>query len=694
MFSPILKVGSRNLVRRNWLVRALWDLTNTAICIPFGLSNPMGRRLNAKLAHTSGAQSRANPKGNTFTPEARLHPRWLTIAVCLFLALAVWAVFGQIRHHGFVNYDDDRYVYENPAIAHGLSWNGFVWAFTRTLGDNWHPLTTLSHMLDCQLYGLHPGGHHLTSVLLHAVTAILLFLVLRKMTGAFWRCAFVAAVFAIHPLRVESVAWISERKDVLSGLFFMLTLWAYACCVQKQEVIRNPPVSSFQSPSYWFALLFFSLGLMSKPMLVTLPFVLLLLDCWPLQRLTIGSRLSPLDLRLGSRLVLEKIPFFGLTAAACMATLWAQQGAISSFEKIGLPTRIGNALITYAAYLGQMLYPVRLAVFYPYPINNLLVWKVFLSALVLSAVSVWVMAVRRRHPCLLVGWLWYLGMLVPVIGLVQVGGQARADRYTYLPQIGLGILLAWGMAELCGSWRYRRALLGSAGAVILGGLLAGAYIQTGYWKDSISLWTNTLACTSDNYIAHHVLGDTLAEQGKYGEAAKHYEQALQLRPDYAVVHVNWSKALMEQGKWSEAVQHCERALQLKPVKTDAALARNNLGYILAKQGRLAEAIKNYEQALQLDPDSALASVNMGNALFIQRKWAEAILYYARTLQLNPDDADAHNNMGMAFINMGKPDEALHHFQQALALATAQGKTALAEAIRIRLKSPLPKTQTP
>ncbi len=701
--------------------------------------------------------------GKACAPEVQPHDRWPTFAVGLALALAVWAVFGQTLRYDFVNYDDNVYVYANPMITQGINLPGVAWIFTHVDGPGeWLPLTAISRMLDWQLYGSHPGGHHLTNVLLHAATAILLFLLLRNLTGRFWAAAFVAAVFAIHPLRVESVAWVTERKDVLSGLFFMLTLLCYTKAVTGRRwlVTGTQPEAAaalVRSRYYWLAVVFFALGLMSKPMLVTLPFVLLLLDYWPLGRVAGGT----CEVRSGNRpaakppapgfLILEKIPFLLLSAAAGVVTVLAQRNAIASVQAIDLSSRIGNALVSYVVYVWQMIYPVGLAVFYPYPQNHLSLGEVGLSLLVLCLITAGVVVGRRRHPCLLVGWLWYLGMLVPVIGLLQAGDQARADRYTYLPQIGLYVLATWGAMELCGAWRHGRAVMGAAAAVVLGMLLARARDQTRYWKDSEILWTHALACTSENYLARNNLGLALASEGKpaeaidqyrralqimpdyakahnnlgvalagesrWGEAIEHYERALQLEPDYAEVHNNLGIALAGEGRWTEAIEHYERALQLEP---DYAGAHINLGVSLAGQGRLAEAIEQYERALQLTPDDAEACYNLGNALAGAGRQAEAVQQYERALQLRPDHAGAHNNLGMALANEGrlaeaieeyerviqlKPDaaepyynlgnaldrqgksaEAVPYFEQALTRATAQGNTALAEAIRLQLKS--------
>jgi tetratricopeptide (TPR) repeat protein len=631
----------------------------------------MSRRSNRELPGDIGSPTRSGPLAgqghNPFGPEVQRHNRWLSLAVCLLLALAVWAVFGQTRHYEFVNFDDNLYVYENPIVERGLTLNGIGWALTYGQIGHWHPVTWLSHMLDCQLYGLHPGGHHLTNVLLHAATAILLFLVLRKMTGALGRSAFVAAVFAVHPLRVESVAWVAERKDVLGGLFFMLTLWAYARHVEHITSARwqrtgtetatsttdSSPVTCHLSPAYWLVLLFFILGLLSKSMLVTLPFVLLLLDYWPLQRLRLDGRndgrSNPQPWRAKVwQLVVEKIPLIALAAASCAVTgLAPEQVAFS--ERVPFSLRLENVFMAYVTYLWQMVYPARLANLDLYPANGTSLGEVLMALALLVVISIVAVAGWRKRPYFAVGWFWYLGMLVPVIGLVQVGAQAHADRYTYLPQIGLYILVAWGVWELCGAWRYRQAVLGFAAAAILAGLLAGAYVQTGYWEDNVSLWTHTLACTPENYLAHNNLGVALAAQGKWDEAFQHYERALQLKPDYPEAYCN-------------------------------------LGVALAAQGKLDEAIQHYERALQLEPDYPEAHCNLGDMLATQGKWAQAIQHYERALQLDPEDPKNHCNLGIALATQGKLAEAILQFQQALTLATAQGNTALAESIRTRLES--------
>ncbi|HTY85956.1 MAG TPA: tetratricopeptide repeat protein [Candidatus Acidoferrum sp.] len=623
----------------------------------------------------SGGVTRSD--GNGLPPTECLLRHWRSFAVCLFLALAVWVVFGQTRQFDFVNFDDNICVYDNPAVCHGFSLPGVVGILTHVNGaGEWVPLTALSRMLDCQLFGLHPAGHHLTNVLLHTATACLLFLLLRRLTGGFWPSAFAAALFAIHPLRVESVAWVTERKDVLSGLFFVLTLLAYERFAQRPlaganrvsgSAISTTPAST---PRLWtleynLALTFFALGLLSKPMLVTLPFVMLLLDYWPLNRLApVASPAERTLLQAWSTLLFEKIPFLLLSSATCVVTVLAQRNAIGSAHAFGLATRIENALVAYVVYLRQLGYPAGLAAFYPHPRGDVSPWEIGLSLLILLAISVGTVTGRRRCPYLLVGWLWYLGMLVPVIGFLQVGDQAWADRYTYLPQIGLYILLAWGARDWCGDRRQRRLGIGFAAVAILGIFLALARIQTRYWRDSLSLWTHTLACTSKNYMAHNNLGMALAAQGWVVEAIGHFEQALQFQPDDVKAHINLGVALANQGRFAEAADHYAQALRLKP---DEAEAHNNLGIALAAQGRATAAVEHYQRALQLQPDYAEAHNNLGVALASQGRTTDALKHYLQALQLKPDFAQAHYNLGNAYAGLGQPAEAIGQFELALQL---------------------------
>ena len=609
------------------------------------------------------------------------------LVVCILLAVLVFAVFGQTLRQGFVNFDDGDYFTSNFHVLTGLTWNNAKWAFQIGYAANWHPLTWLSLMLDAQLFGTGPAGPHLTNVILHAANTVLLFLLLRRLmglrsdksvgamatqAGALWPSAFVAAIFAIHPLHVESVAWVSERKDVLSGLFFMLTLLMYDRFVE-QSKIQSPKSKMF----YGLALLIFAMGLMSKPMLVTLPFVLLLLDYWPLRRFELstlnsdqsraGSQLSTI-----SRLVLEKLPFFLLSAASCVITILAQQKARAIIPTDALPLfdRIGNASISYVVYLGQMLYPARLAIFYPH-LENLPLWKIVLSLIFVAGITAGAFALRRGRPYLLVGWLWYLGTLVPVIGLLQVGAQAWADRYTYLPLIGVFIMIAWGARDLFSFWQCRRQALGFASLIVVAALMVCASIQTSHWRNSESLWIHTLACTSRNYVAHCDLGSVLAKQGRVAEAIEQYQATLELKPDYADAHNNLAILLAGQGKTAEAVKHYQRALEIKP---DFAAAHNNWGNALAVKGQINEATEHYQQALQLDPDFGEAHNDLGALLLGQGRTAEAMQHFRKAAELIPDNADVQNNLGTVMADQGRTTEALKYFQKAIELKHDSAKT--------------------
>jgi hypothetical protein len=460
---------------------------------------------------------------------------WLAPLVCLGLALAVLVVFLPATRHEFVNYDDLEYVTQNGHVQAGLMWESVAWALSSTQASNWHPLTWLSHMLDCQLYGLKAGGHHLTNLLLHAVNTLLLFLVLRQMTGATWRSAFVAALFGLHPLHVESVAWVAERKDVSSTLFWMLTLWTYALYVARGEgggargeggasnlrsaqhatQITRPSSGLTQSATlhYSLALVCFALGLMAKPMLVTLPFVLLLLDYWPLGRLQRST--SNAQLPMIRRLIYEKLPFFALALASSLVTFVVQRkgGAVSSLTTLSVGARIANAAVSYARYLGKTFWPDNLSVLYPHP-GHWLVWQVAGAGLLLAGGTAGALALRRRRPYLPVGWLWYVGTLVPVIGLVQVGIQSMADRYMYVPAIGVFIMLAWGLWDLTAGWRGQRVALATGGAVALACCGAVTRSQVGYWTNSETLFRRAVQVTKKNYLAYNNLGYYLSGQGR------------------------------------------------------------------------------------------------------------------------------------------------------------------------------------
>jgi tetratricopeptide (TPR) repeat protein len=588
----------------------------------------------------------------------------LELLICLFLIVGILAVFWQVRTHEFLKYDDQIYITNNPPVKTGLTLKGLIWAFSTTHAGNWHPLTWLSHMLDCQLYGLKPAGHHLTSLLLHTVSTLLLFLVLKRMTGALWGSSFVAALFALHPLHVESVAWAAERKDVLSTLFWMLTMWAYVRYAERPGLKR-----------YLLVLLWFVLGLLSKPMLVTLPLVLLLLDYWPLGRFQFGqpsghhqSNTAKLKDSGDSRsfvlrLVLEKVPFFALAAISSFVTFLAQRsgGAVTPLESLPLESRVANALVSYGSYIGKMIWPDRLAVFYPYP-DVLSLWQAAGAGLLLGCISLLVILAARRRPYLMVGWLWYLGTLVPVIGLVQVGEQAMADRYTYVPLIGLFIILAMGVPDLLSGWRYRRIVMAISASLLLLILMIVTWIQVGYWQNGVTLFEHSLKVTPNNSISQFSLGIALNDQGKPQEAIVHYAEALRFKPDNVEAHYNLGVAVAQQGKIQEAIAHFTKALEIKP---DHANARNNLGVILASQGRTKEAITHYTEALRIDPNNAYAHNNLGLILAQQWKNQEAVVHYTEALRLEPDYAEVHNNLGVALAQQGKNQEAIAHFIKAL-----------------------------
>ncbi|MGD0815093.1 MAG: tetratricopeptide repeat protein [Verrucomicrobiota bacterium] len=582
--------------------------------------------------------------------------RWKAVAVCVLLAAMTFAVFGQTLTHGFVDIDDYTYVVKNPMVARGLTHDGIIWAFTHVHSSNWHPLTWLSHMLDCQLCGLHPGGHHLTSVLLHTASAILLFLVLRRMTEALWRSAFVAAMFAIHPLRVESVAWVAERKDVLSGLFFMLSIAAYV------RYARLP----WSFGRYGLVLLLFAMGLMCKPMLVTLPLVLLLLDYWPLQRM---------ETRKLSRLVMEKLPLLALSAASCVVTLLAQNKALQSTESSSLPLRLANALTSCMVYLGQMIYPAGLAVFYPFPHHGLPEWKVALAGMLFAGITSAALWQRRKQPWLLMGWLWYLGMLLPVLGIVQVGDQSHADRYTYLPQIGLYVAVTWLVAEWCAN----RAMLGFLMTGVAGLLMVCAWKQTAYWKDNETLWTHALACTTGNSLAEYNLAYDFVEKGRLDEAIGHCQKALDINPDNPDAHNTLGVALVKKGRVDEAIGHYQVALRLEPSN---AKVHFNYGEALEKREKWDEAISQYRLALQCNPDYMEAHLNLANALRQQDRLDEAILHFQAALQIKPDSEKAHDNLGIVLLEKGDVDEAITHFQRALQInpRNANAQNNLANAL--------------
>jgi len=656
----------------------------------------------------------------------RKHPVW----ICLALAVATLAVYWPTRHHDFVNYDDSDYVTANAHVLGGLKWRTVTWALTSGEASNWHPLTWLSHALDCQLFGATAGAHHLVSAGFHTVNSLLVFLVLWQLTGAQWRSAVVAAFFALHPLHVESVAWVSERKDVLSAFFFLLTLSAYGTYAARGS-----------RRHYALALLLFALGLMSKPMLVTLPFVLLLLDWWPLRRLRLATtaeepkqsqptapaaagaarratarpRLrssgvappSPVPTPASSSpaspprrwrgLVMEKAPFFALSAASSIITFVAQRkgGAVST--ALPLDGRLANAAVSYARYIAKTFWPTKLSVLYPHP-GHWPWWQVLGASLALLGVFAAVALAARRRPYAAVGWLWFFGILVPVIGLVQVGVQSMADRYMYLPLAGLLIVVVWGLADAAAARPGARAFLGATSVLGLAACATVTMRQIDYWRDSEALFRHAVEVTDKNYLAYNNLGYYLSNHGRsaegkefyerslainpnyedannnlgfalagqkrFAEAVPYYEAALRVRPQHPEVHNNLGNALSELGRMDEAIAHYQVTLSQNPEHADA---NNNLGIALAMKGQLDQAIHHFRVALRAKPNDAGTHSNLGNALAVQHKLSEAIGEYREALHLRPNDAQANNNLANALLQQGQADEAIRHYQEALRL---------------------------
>jgi tetratricopeptide (TPR) repeat protein len=578
---------------------------------------------------------------------------------CLFLTLMTVAVYAPVAGHDFLNYDDPLYVTNNPQVQRGLTWENVRWAFRSTReATNWHPLTWLSHMLDCELYGLEPRGHHLSSVLLHAANTVLLFLLLQRMTGARWRSAFVAGLFALHPLHVESVAWVAERKDVLSGLFWFLTMWAYVRYVEQPRPVW-----------YFLSLGLFGLGLMAKPMLVTLPFVLLLADFWPLGRagaVAAGRepqpQFQPATLR---RLLVEKLPFLVFAAVASLVTFLVQGagGAVIPPEQYSLSLRIANAVVSYVRYIGKMIWPADLAIYYPYPVQ----WPVGLvigCALLLVGATALAVRRMRREPYLAFGWLWYLGTLVPVIGLVQVGTQSMADRFTYIPLTGLFLVIAWSAHELAMNRMIGRIIFRATTGIVLTILAISTSLQLRHWKNSLTVFEHALQVSSENVVAHNNLGAALLELGNLDDAVVHYREAVRIRPHYPDVHNNLGIALQRRGRVEEAVVHFTEAIRLRPQYADA---HSNLGAALAEQGKIEDAIVRYTEALRLNSGHIVARNNLAQALVKAGKLNEAVHQYSELLRLKPDHFQAHKNLADLLARLGRAEEAIAHYVRAIEL---------------------------
>jgi Flp pilus assembly protein TadD len=626
----------------------------------------------------------------------------VAVLIYVLLAASVVAVYWPTSRYEFIHCDDPDYIITNPQVQAGLTWQSIAWAFTTDHANNWHPLTWLSHMLDCQLFGLRAGWHHVTNAAFHLANTLLLFALLRRLTGATYRSAFVAVLFALHPLHVESVAWVAERKDVLSTFFFMLTLIAYAKYVSNLNLNHNlnpaPPRS--HAPRYYvLSLLLFALGLMSKPMLVTLPFVLLLLDFWPLRRLRVGelrvedsgsesvAQGSTFNVQRSKFLPLpaEKIPFFALSAASCVVTFLVQrhEGNVATVNALPIELRIENALLSYVVYIKNMFWPTRLAAYYPYP-KDIPLEAVAGAAALLLAVSIWALVSVRRRPYVLVGWLWYLGTLIPVIGLVQAGLQARADRYTYIPLIGLFIVIAWVTSDLANRWRMGRIMLPVGSAAVLIACAIATRFQLNLWSNTETLFSHALAVTANNAHAHQNLGAALAQKGKLDAAAEHFIAAVTLMPNYAEAQSNLGFALAANGKNEEAIVHYRAALALKPSLPQTHFLLANA---LSAQGNRDEARTEYETAIQLKPDHPLALNDLAWMLATdpdpaRRNGEQAVQLAERACRITGyDEALLLGTLAAAYAEAGRFEDAVKTAEKAAALADKDGQTELAKKNR-------------
>jgi tetratricopeptide (TPR) repeat protein len=597
------------------------------------------------------------------------------------LAAVTLAVYWPVTGYEFVNYDDTDFIAFNPIVQAGVTAGGLRYALSAEIARNWHPLTVLSHMLDCQLFGTHAGWHHLTSLLLHIANSLLLFLLLKRMTAAFWRSALVAALFAWHPLHVESVAWVAERKDVLSALFWWLTIWAYSRYAEEFKI-----QSSKFKVSYALAILFFCCAGMSKPMVVTLPFVLLLLDYWPLGRFQFrlpqpppaagraksrpgAPSFKPAASRLGPwRLLLEKIPFFAISAALCWKTFLVQKNGGAMMDTANLPfgARVANVFVSYVRYPAKMFWPANLSALYVRT-GDWRPWQVAGAVIVLAGLTAWIVAQARRRPWLAMGWFWYLGMLVPVIGLVQVGMQTLADRYTYLPMVGLFLILAWGGAELAARFRPPKYVPALAAALALAACLLVTARQIPCWKNSVTLFNKMIDVSDKNFMAHYNLANLYNRRGESDLAATHYLKALAAEPNYADAHNNFAGLLMDQHKYDEAIHHYQDAARLNPSATywfnlanalgDAARARHDTNLF-------AQSVQAYRQSLQLDPNSVAAHNNFGSLWQDQQQDNLAIDEFQAAVNVNTNFEIGHFNLATVQARMGRLDDAIAHFQAA------------------------------
>jgi protein O-mannosyl-transferase len=639
--------------------------------------------------------------------EAFMSKKKQILLVYIFLAAATLVAFWQVHHCDFTNYDDDTYVTRNSHIQDGVTIKAIRWAFTTGYANFWHPMTWLSHMLDVQLFGLNPRGHHLTNLLFHIANTLLLFFVFHRMTSALWKSAFIAALFALHPLHVESVAWVAERKDVLSTFFWILTMGAYIFYVERPGMQR-----------YLAVLVFFALGLMAKPMLVTLPLVMLLLDYWPLRRLqetksapnirpegkapaVAGKRKGKSEKKHGGKgavkaaehpakteergerkydwalirfLLREKIPFFALTVFSSIVAFIAQQegGAVSTIEGLPLGVRLANAFVSYTIYIGKMIWPSNLAAYYPHP-GWWPLWQVGGAVLLFLAVTFIVIRGAKRFPYLPVGWLWYVGTLVPVIGLVQVGGHARADRYTYIPLIGLFIMVAWGIPEFLKGWRYRKAALWLSSALSLSCLSIVTWTQVGYWQNNFTLFEHTLKVTDRNVVAYNNRGNAYWSLGNYRQALEDYAKVIELNPKLPEAYNNRGAAYQNLGNYRQAIEDYTKAIEVKPKYAEAY---NNRGGAYAILGNYRQAIEDCTKAIELNPKYAGAYNRRGNAYGSLGNYRQAIEDYSKAIELNPKYAGAYNSRGKAYGSLGNPGQAVADLITAATLGSEDAQKSL------------------
>lgn len=581
------------------------------------------------------------------------------------LIIITFTVFWQVREFKFVDYDDDKYVSENEHILSGLTVENVVWAFTSPHYFMWHPITSLSHMLDCELFGLKPGWHHLTNLAVHIANTVLLFEILRRMTTRLWPSAFVAAVFALHPLNVESVVWVCERKNVLSVFFWLLTIAAYIRYAKR-----------LRTSDYLLVILVFSLALMSKPTAVTLPFALLLLDYWPLNRF---QRPGQNTNERMVQLVKEKIPLILLSAVLCIITVSTQKSgdALKFNENFPFSVRLANALVSYVSYIGKMIYPARLAVFYPHPGYSLPLWKPVVAFMVLAAVSAAAIRFGYRRPYFPVGWFWFLGTLVPVIGLVQAGDQAMADRYAYLTLIGLFIIVAWSICDLTAGWMHRNIALGLLSIAIILVLSVCTWFQAGYWRDSMSLFERAVQVTNGNYIAYNGRGLAYYDKGQYDLAISDYAKALAINPKYAAVYNNLGTIYAQiKGQYDTAISCYDKAIELRPSNYKAYL---NRGVAYKGKGQLDLAISDYNKAIEINPRCVDAYNNRGNAYKSKGLLDQAIADYNRAINISPGIARFYYNRGIAYGSKGAYGLAISDFNKAIEINPRESEAYINKA---------------